>query len=128
MIPVMSRAIVIAAVAAVLVGACLGPPPAQPMQLDGNRLTVDNRTDSDWSSVEIWLNQQYRVTVPTISARSRFTVSLDSFVAGFGQRFNFSRQQITDLRLVAKGRDGEPVELRYEFESGRLKDALKGFR
>jgi len=111
-----------------LVAGCSGPPEPRPLQLDGNRLTVNNRTATDWTGVEIWLNQHYRVTVPTIAAGSQFTVTLDAFVAGFGQRFNVKRQQLTDLRLAAKQPDGTPVEIRYEFEGNRLDEALKGFR
>jgi hypothetical protein len=107
---------------------CTRPVPPQPMQLDGNRLTVDNRTAATWTNVEIWVNRQYRVVVPTIAARSRFTVGLDSFVAGFGQRFNVRRQQLTDLRLTARKPDGTTMEIQYEFEGTRLGDALKGFR
>ena len=87
---------------------------------------MNNRTASDWSSVEIWINQHYRVTVPSIAAGSQFTVPLDAFVAGFGQRFDVKRQQLTDLRLAAKQPDGTPVAIRYEFEGNRLDEALKG--
>ena len=113
---------------AALVAGCSGPPEPKPLQLDGNRLTVNNRTSADWTSVEIWVNQHYRVTVPSIAARSQFTVMLDAFVAGFGQRFDVKRQQLTDLRLAAKQPDGTPVEIRYEFEGNRLDEALKGLR
>jgi hypothetical protein len=124
----MSRGLSAVALVMAFVAGCSSPPEPKPLQLDGNLLTVNNRTPSDWSSVEIWINQQYRVTVPTIAAGSRFTVALDAFVAGFGQRFDVKRQQLTDLRLAAKQEDGTPVEIRYEFEGKRLDEALKGFR
>jgi hypothetical protein len=89
--------------------------PQEPLKLEGNRLTVDNRTADDWTNVEIWLNTYYRVTVPSIAAGGRFQVPLDMFVAGLGQRFNFQRMQVRDLKLKAKRR-GEPFELRKEFE------------
>lgn len=111
-----------------LAAGCSSPPPSKALRLEGNRLTVNNNTAGDWSSVEIWINQVYRVTVPSIAAGSRFTVTLDAFVAGFGQRFNVKRQQLTDLRLAAKQPDGTPVEIRYEFEGNPLDGALKGFR
>ena len=121
-------AVAVAAALATLQSGCSTPPPPKPLQLDGNRLTVNNRSSDDWSSVEIWVNRQYRVTVPSIAAGSLFTVTLDAFVAGFGQRFNVKRQQLTDLRLTGKKPDGTPVEIRYEFEGSRLDQALKGFR
>ncbi len=89
---------------------------------------VTNSTAGEWSSVEIWINQVYRVTVPSIAARSHFTVTLDAFVAGFGQRFDVKRHPLTDLRLTAKQPDGTPVAIRFEFEGNQLGKALKGIR
>jgi hypothetical protein len=119
--------------AAAVVGAlCLAgcaagsKPPQDPFQLEANRLTVDNQTSDRWSDVEIWLNNYYRVTVPFIAAGGRFQVPLNSFVAGYGQRFDFKRAQITDLKLTAKRSDGTPFELKKQFEVGGLAGALKG--
>lgn len=100
--------------------------PVDPLQLERNMLTVDNRTSDDWNNVEIWLNAYYRVTVPSIASRGRFQVPLDAFVAGFGQRFDFHRMQIKDLRLTAKLSDGKPLELKKEFQAGGLAGALGG--
>jgi hypothetical protein len=88
---------------------------------------VDNQTSRDWLDVEIWINHQYRITVPRIAARSRFTSTLDVFVAGFGQRFDRRRQRIDDLRLKAREADGTPVEVRLEMPKGGLAGALEGF-
>jgi hypothetical protein len=96
-----------------LAGACSSQS-AAPMQLQRNLLTVDNQTAHDWLDVEIWINRQYRITVPRIAARSRFSTTLDVFVAGFGQRFDRRRERVDDLRLKAKGADGAPVELRLD--------------
>ena len=76
-------------------------PPVDPLQLEGNLLTVDNRTSDDWTNVEIWLNTYYRVTVRSIPATSRFQAPLDTFVAGFGQCFNFHPH--ADHRFAAHG-------------------------
>ena len=108
----------------VLVSACSTPPP-DPIRLEGNLMTVENRTSQDWQHVEIWLNQYYRVTTPSIPAGGRFQAPLDTFVAGFGQRFDFRRAQIRDLRLTATEAGGAPVELKKQFEVsglGALKD------
>ena len=112
-------------VASVLAAGCSKPLP-DPLQLDRNILTVDNRTSNDWTNVEIWLNTYYRVTVRSIPAASRFQAPLDTFVAGFGQRFDYRRTQIRDLRLTAMLPDGRPLELKKEFESRSLADALRG--
>jgi hypothetical protein len=111
----------LAAAAALLAGtvafAC-SRPPSRPIQVQRNLLTVDNRTTRDWLGVEIWINRQYRVTVPRIAARSRFTTTLDVFVEGFGRRFDRQRQRIDDLRLRAREPDGTPVEIRFNDAKG----------
>lgn len=109
-------------------GACRREPPPDPLKLDGNLLTVDNRSAQDWTAVEIWLNRNHSVRIPTIAAGSRLQVPLDAFVAGFGQRFNYQRTQISDLRLKAKLPDGKPIELEHKFVEGGLAGALGGKR
>src|ERR671937_260938 len=104
----------------------LAPPP---LTLEGNRLTVDNRTPHDWNNVEIAVNYYYRIRMPKIAAGSRFTAPLDTFTAGFGQRFNYRRAQIRDLRLTATLPDGKPLELKKEFgDALSLERALGGKR
>jgi hypothetical protein len=127
MIVVVSRILLVGLVAAALAAGC-SDPPKDPMTLEGNRLTVDNRTGRDWTGVEIWLNTHYRVTTASIPAGGRFQVNLDSFVAGFGQRFDFRRQQIVDLRLSAKEPDGRAVEIKKQFEATGLAGMLPGKR
>src|SRR3989441_12909362 len=109
--------------AGVRAAGCTKPPP-DPLQLDRNILTVDNRTSTDWTNVEIWLNYYYRVTVRSIPKESRFQTPLDTFVAGFGQRFDFRRMQVKDLRLTATLPDGKPLELKKRFEVGGLAGAF----
>jgi hypothetical protein len=116
------------AVALAVAAACRDKPPIEPLQLDGNLLTVNNRSTSDWKDVEIKLNLNHTVRVPLIAAGARMQVPLDAFVAGFGQRFNYKRTQITDLRLTAKLPDGSPLELRKEFTAGGLAGAFGGKR
>jgi hypothetical protein len=55
-------------------------------------------------------------------------VPLDTFVAGFGQRFNYRRTQITDLRLKARLADGTSLELKKDFMVGGLEGVLGGKR
>lgn len=108
------------AVAIALATAACSAPPVEPLKLDGNMLTVDNRSDSEWKNVEIWLNTYYRLKTASIPAKGRFQAPLDAFVAGFGQRFEFRRMQIKDLRLNATLPDGKPVEIKKQFEVGGL--------
>jgi hypothetical protein len=99
--------------------------PEDPLKLERNMLTVTNQSGHDWSGVEVWLNTYYRITTSSIPAGGRFQAPLDTFVAGYGQRFDFRRAQIKDLRLTAKGPDGKPFELKKRFEGpGGLAGAL----
>ena len=115
----------LAACAAALALACYKPPP-EVLTLEGNLLTVDNRTSREWSNVEIWLNTYYRITTKSIPPGGRMQAPLDMFVAGLGQRFDFRRTQIRDLRLVAKLPDGSPLEVKKAFQGDGLKGALEG--
>ncbi len=99
-------------VAALLLAAagCRSEAP-EPIHVDRNQMTVDNRTSSDWTDVEIWVNDHYRVQAPRIEASQRLTVPMDAFVAGFGQRFDVKRQVVQGVELTARGSDGQPVRL-----------------
>jgi hypothetical protein len=113
-----------AALAALLAGACSSAPPIDPLQLEGNLLIVTNQSPTDWTRVEIWLNTYFHQTTDVIPSRGRFQATLDTFTAGFGQRFNFRGMQVRDLRLTAKTPDGRPIEIRKEFRPSGL-DVLK---
>jgi hypothetical protein len=119
-----ARAFVRALVATALLAAACTKPPPEPLRLDGNLLTIDNRTKEEWKDVEVWLNTYYRLTVPSIPPNGHVQAPLDNFVAGFGQRFQFRRMQIKDLRLTAKLPDGRPLEIKKAFRVGGL-GALK---
>jgi hypothetical protein len=100
-----------------------------PITLERNLLTVDNQTAQDWKGVEIWLNTYYRVTKDVVPAKSRFQAPLDTFVAGYGQRFDYRRAMIKDLRLTATLPDGKPFELKKRFDGSLgLAGALGGKR
>jgi hypothetical protein len=109
---------------------CSGPsgPPPEPMLLDGNVLTVDNRTSHEWTGVEIWLNRSFRVTTSSIPAGGRFQAPLDGFVSGYFQRFDVRSMPVRDLTLTAKLPDGAPLELKKQFQEGGLAGALGGKR
>ena len=121
-------AILLTTALATATAGCRKPPVVEPLKLEGNLLTVDNRSTSDWIGVDIWLNRNHRVMVKSIPAGGRLQVPLDAFVAGFGQRFNYRRTQITDVRLTAKLPDGTPLELKMPFTEGGLAGAFGGKR
>jgi hypothetical protein len=115
-------------------GACSKPPP-EPLQLDGNMLTVYNSTPQDWiynstpqdwSSVEIYLNNYYRVVTPAIAAGGQFKAPLDVFVEAYGRRFDFKKAQIKTLQLKAKLPDGKDLVLDKAFQLSGLSGALGG--
>ena len=110
---------------AALASACSPAPPLDPMTLKGGTLTVDNRTKQNWANVEVWLNTHYRMQFRDIPAGGRMQAPLDFFVAGFGQHFNYNRQQVRDLRLTAKLPDGKPLEVKKEFELDGLDSVLR---
>src|SRR5436309_2895659 len=113
----MRRGLFALALMLVACASCVDIPP-DPLQLDRGMLTVNNHTGEDWKDVEIWINQYFRVTAPTIAARSRFQVPLDSFVSGYSQRFDIHKSVINDLRLTAKQPDGTPVLIRKHSSPG----------
>ena len=123
----MVRALFILALASACAGNGCSTRPRDPLQLEGNRLTVFNDTRGDWIDVEIWLNRRFRATIPAIRHGAPFQAPLDVFVAGFGQRFDFKRMQIRDLRLSARNASGEPFELTKEFTRDGLEGVLQGF-
>jgi hypothetical protein len=106
-------------------GACRSVEP-EPITVERNQLTVDNRSSDDWTNVEIAVNFYYRIRTPKIEARSRFTATLDTFAAGFGQRFDWRRTQLRDLKLTATLPDGRPFELIKDFSDNGLARALGG--
>jgi hypothetical protein len=106
--------------------ACGAGPHLDPLQLEGNRLTISNQTPADWVNVDVQLNTYYHFQIRSIPAGRRYQVPLDGFVAGYGQRFDFKRAQITDLRLTASQPTGQGVELVKAFEKGGLAGALEG--
>ena len=112
------------AAASLLCAACSQPLP-DPMSLKGGTLTVDNRTKQNWTNVEVFLNTHYRMQFHDIPAGGRMQSPLNFFVAGFGQHFNFTKQQVRDLRLTAKLPDGTTFDMKKEFELDGLDGVLR---
>ena len=126
----MSRALLVLTAAAAVAACSLGcyKAPEQPLKLEGNLITVSNVSAAEWTHVEIWLNQNFRMITPSIPPGGRFQATLDTFVTGFGQRFNFNRMQVKEVRLMAKLPDGKPVDLKMPLYVGGLEGAFGGKR
>ena len=100
-------------------------PPREAMVLEGGTLTIGNYSKQNWSNVEVWLNTYYRAAFTSIPPGGRMQAPLNRFVAGFGQRFNFDRMQVRDLRLTGKLPDRTPLEIKKEFELGGLEGVAR---
>jgi hypothetical protein len=96
--------------ALVIVAAC--SPRPERLTLEGRQITIYNDSGEPWKAVEVWVNDHYRVTRDTIAAEERFVVPLESFVAGFGQRFA-RNQQVTGIEVTATDGSGDPVRLTW---------------
>ncbi len=98
----------------------------QPIKIDGARMTVDNVTGKDWSRVQVWLNDHYRVIYPEVRASQRLIVPLDTFVAGSGQRFDAAHQYPWSIELTADASDGTVVKLSWGKERWKTGQRPKG--
>jgi hypothetical protein len=87
-------------------------PRPERLTLEGRTITVYNDSGEAWKSVEVWVNDHYRVTRPAMAAEERFVVPLESFVAGFGQRFA-RNQQVTGIEVTAVDESGDPVRVTW---------------
>ncbi len=100
----------IAAALALVALSCSGDE-RPPITVAERMVTVENQSSTQWSDVEIWLNDYYRVTTPVLEAGGRFVAPQGSFVAGFGQRFDPARQSPYGVLVTARGADGSAVKL-----------------
>ena len=99
---------------------CAKPPDIDPLQLEGSRLTANNRTADTWNNVEISINRQYRVALPVLLPGQRFDASLDAFLDVYGNHFYYKRHQIKDVHLTAKTAGGAPVDIHMGFHRSGL--------
>jgi hypothetical protein len=101
----------LAALASVLAGACREP--IAPLVVDAHEVVVTNTTASAWTGLEIWVNDHYRVTASRLEPDGRLHAPLDTFVAGFGQRFDPRRQTVRGVEVTATSDTGERVRLAW---------------
>jgi hypothetical protein len=97
-------------------GAAACAPAPERLTLQGRTLSVYNDSGERWTGVEIWVNDHYRVTREAIEPGERFVVPLESFVAGFGQRFA-PGERVSGVEVTATDASGDPV--RVAWGSGR---------
>lgn len=92
-----------------------------PIVVEGHAVRVTNQGGDAWRDVEVWLNDHYRVTARTLEPGGVFVAPLDTFVAGFGQRFDRGRQVVRKIEVRARGAQGEEVFLRWQTQNVKRK-------
>ena len=99
-----------AAAAILALAACSGPP--ERLSIEDRTITVYNDSGEAWNGVEIWVNDHYRVTRAAIASGERFIVPVETFTAGFGQRFD-PAQAVGGIEVTATDASGDPVRLTW---------------
>ena len=97
--------------------ACSDAEETPPIRMDQLRLTVQNRSDRAWAEVEIWVNDHYRMQVPSLAAGQVVAADLRNFVAGFGQRFDPRKQVVYGVEVSA--REGSRREIKLTWGKGK---------
>ena len=83
------------------------------IRLEENRVVVTNLGDTDWSDVEVWLNDWYRVQAPRVVAGQRLDIPFSAFMGGYGRRYEPSQQPPFGVEVTARGADGSEVKLSW---------------
>ncbi len=105
----------LALVAALWAGGCEEPRPA--IVVESFQIQIENQTGEKWTDIEVWLNDHYRVTARELDPGGRLVVPLDTFVAGFGQRFDRRRQAPFGIEVTARTASGRAI--RIDWGKGR---------
>jgi len=103
--------------AIVVVGPTACRAPIEPIVVHSGRVVVTNTSADAWSDVEVWVNDHYRAMAPTLAPGGVLDAPLSNFVAGFGQRFDVSRQRVTGVEVTARTAGG--TETRLVWGEGR---------
>jgi type IV pilus biogenesis protein CpaD/CtpE len=96
-------------VAAASAAACRRP--SDPIGIENQTITIENRTRQDWRGVTVTVNDHFRGGAPVLAAGSRLTAPLSQFQTGFGQRYDIQRQAVFKIEVTATDSDGAPVKL-----------------
>ncbi len=83
------------------------------IRVEENRVVVTNLGESDWSDVEVWLNDWYRAQTPRVTAGQRLDVPFTAFTAGYGRPYDRARQPPFGVEVTARGSDGSEVRLSW---------------
>jgi hypothetical protein len=89
---------------------------AEPLQLKGDALTVENQSGRDWTDVQITLNTYYRISASSIAAGGHAQARLDSFVDAYNRHFDPGHTSMRSFRVTAKLPDGQTFELQKRLQ------------
>jgi hypothetical protein len=95
-----------------LVPAC--SPRLDPVRVRENVVIIQNQTSRDWRNVIITVNDHFRGGAPLLAAGGQLTAPLTQFQTAFGQRYDFSRQKVFKVEVIATDSNGAPVQLQLD--------------
>ncbi len=89
------------------------PEPPNRIQVRATDIVVQNQTPMVWSDVEVWVNDNYRGVMSSLSPGQVLNVPLDHLVAAYGQRFDVHRQAVYGVLVKARASDGSAVRFTW---------------
>lgn len=88
--------------------------PPEPIEVDPDRqVTVFNRTTQEWLDLEVRVNRYYVVPLPSLAAGGRFDLPVSRLQGGFGRYFDPARENIRQVEVTGRARDGSAVRLEW---------------
>ncbi len=105
------RSVGLAVILVALSAACSSREGPRPIRFNANTMIVQNQSADEWTGVEVWVNDHYRVTKASMAPGEQFNIPLTAFVAGFGQRFDPKRQVVQGVEVTARARSGASITL-----------------
>lgn len=83
------------------------------IRVEETRVVVTNLGETDWSDVEIWLNDWFRAQAPRVTAGQRLDIPFAAFMGGYGRRYDPVRQPPFGVEVTAVGADGRAVKISW---------------
>ena len=112
-----SRVLLLSAVLAIALAVSVfwvgGEDRREAIRVEEDRVVVTNLGKSDWSDVEVWLNDWYRARTPRVTAGQRLDVPFNAFTAGYDRPYDPARQPPFGVEVTARGSDGSQVRLSW---------------
>jgi hypothetical protein len=70
------------------------------------KFSLANTTDTDWKNVEVWINQEYVLTVPIFTRNSAETLNFELFYDQYGHHFQTydGKNPVQSLQIYQQGK------------------------